>query len=273
MSDVVGGGAGGDGGDPAGSSGVSAERAAADDEDLRAAVAELALLTTVGPLEESLTRIAALAVAAVPGAEGAGLTMLEPGRRQTVVVSAPFVGQVDDIQYGLGEGPCITAAAEARTVISGSLGTDRSWPRFGPRVEALGVHSALSLPLLIGAQVVGALNIYAHPRDVFDAHAATLGEAFAVPAAVAVHNARVFMQAQRLATQFQAALNGRAVIDQAIGILISRQGSTAEEAFGALRGISQRDHAKLSVVAASIVEEAVRRARARRPRPDTPVGE
>lgn len=256
----------GGGGDPVDEvvAGVSAGQAAADDEDLRAAVTELTRLTTGGSLEESLVRIASLAVAAVPGAEGAGVTMLEPGRRQTVVVSAPFVRQVDDIQYGLGEGPCITAAHEARTVISGSLGADRSWPRFGPRVEALGVHSALSLPLMIGSEVLGALNIYAHPRDVFDAHAAALGEAFAVPAAVAVHNVGVFSRAQRLATQLQAALSSRAVVDQAIGILISRQGSTAEEAFDALRVMSQRDHVKLSVLAASVVAEATRRARARR---------
>ena len=64
------------------------------------------------------------------------------------MASAPFVVQVDAIQYGINEGPCITAAAEGRTMRSGSLSADRQWPRFGPRVGRLGVHSALSLPLV-----------------------------------------------------------------------------------------------------------------------------
>lgn len=239
---------------------LSAEQAATDDADLQAAVTELTQLTTTNTGEESLTRIASLAAAAVPGAEGAGLTMLETGQRQIVVVSAPFVQQVDDIQYSLGEGPCITAADEARTVMSGSLGTDQAWPRFGPRVEALGIHCALSVPLMVGSEVLGALNVYAHRRNVFDAHAATLGKAFAVPAAVAVHNVRVLLRAQRLAVQLRAALTSRAVIDQAIGILISRHGSTAQEASGALQAIGQRTDTKLPEVAASIVTEAAQRA-------------
>ncbi len=248
---------------------TSSAQARSDDLDLQAALTGLAELTTGGPLQESLTRVAALAALAIPGADGAGLTMLERGRQELVVVSAPFVREVDDIQYGIGQGPCITAAAEARTVLSGSLGTDRTWPQFGSRVERLGVHSALSLPLLLGQDVLGALNIYAHEREAFDQHSATLAELFAVPAAVAVHNARTLMQAQRLAAQLQTAMNTRPVIDQAIGILISRQGGSAEDAFAALRAISQTSNRKLSAVAQAIVGEAGRRAQARHTQPDS----
>jgi AmiR/NasT family two-component response regulator len=59
-------------------------------------------------------------------------------------------------------------------------------------------------------------------------------------------------------------LTNRAVIDQAIGIMMSRSGVTAEEAFARLRELSQREHAKLAVVAADIVQGAVKRARSRR---------
>jgi hypothetical protein len=85
-------------------------------------------------LEESLTRVAQFAVRAIPGAEGAGLTLLEENRSDTIVATADFVMQVDDIQYGLRQGPCISAARHRQTVISGSLGGDRRWPQFGSRV-------------------------------------------------------------------------------------------------------------------------------------------
>jgi GAF domain-containing protein len=152
---------------------------------------------------------------------------------------------------------------ERRTVRSGSLGGEKMWPRFGPRVGRMGVHSALSLPLLLPGQVVGAINVYAHDKDVFDEHAVELGELFAKPAAVAVHNAHILAQATALTRQLQTALVSRSVIDQAIGVLRSRSGGSAEDAFTQLRTISQTEHRKLAEVAQRIVDESVRRARAR----------
>jgi len=235
-----------------------------EDDDLRESLDALSHLATGQlDLKELLTRVAEFAVAAIPGADGAGLTLLEQGHADTIVASAPFVAEVDAIQYGIEEGPCITAASEGRTVRSGELSEDGQWPRFGPRVGRLGVHSVLSLPLITPSGVVGAMNVYAHPQNSFSDHAERIGELFAVPAAIAVQNAQVLSQAKRLAQQLQVALTSRAVIDQALGILMSRTGSTSEEAFDRLRDRSQADNVKLRDVAQRVVDEAVRRARAR----------
>jgi GAF domain-containing protein len=215
-------------------------------------------------LESALTRIAEFAVRAVPGADGAGLTLMERGHPDTLVASEEFVRQVDAIQYGIGEGPCISAAQQRRTVMCGSLSTDGQWPRFGPRVARLGVHSALSLPLIADGDVLGAMNIYARARDAFDERAVELGELFAVPAAISVHNAQVLAQTGRLADQLQAALTNRSTIDRALGILMSRTGCTEAEAFEKLRATSQAENRKVADVAQRLVDEAVRRARARR---------
>jgi hypothetical protein len=239
---------------------------AADDVDLRSSLDDLSrLVMDGGPagLEDLLRHVAAFAVRAIPGADGAGLTLLEADRPDTIVASAEFVVQIDSIQYGLGQGPCITAAAEGRTVVSGWLSGEKRWPRFGPRVSDLGVHSVLSLPLMGPDGALGAMNVYAHARDAFDQRSIELGELFAVPAAISVRNAQVLAQAKRLATQLQAALTSRAVIDQAIGILMSRSGCTADEAFGRLVTLSQSGNRKLSVVGQQVVDEARRRARAR----------
>lgn len=238
------------------------------DADLATSLTGLSKLSTGAfRLTELLTRVASMAVAAIPGADGAGLTLLEADHADVIVKSTEFVREIDDIQYGLGEGPCISAAATGRTMRSGSLGGDARWPRFGPRAGRLGVHSVLSLPLLTPVGVLGAMNVYAHGKDVFDARAEELGEVFAVPAAISVLNAQVLSQAQRLATQLQAALISRPMIDQAIGILRSRSGDTAAEAFTRLRMMSQTRHLKLTQVAATIVDEAAARARVRRTDP------
>jgi GAF domain-containing protein len=234
-------------------------------DDLQDSLSRLSKLATgLLPLEDSLTRVAEYAVRAIPGAEGAGLTLLEENRADTIVSTADFVARIDDIQYSLGQGPCITAATDRQTVISGSLGGDRRWPRFGSRVARLGVHSVVSLPLITDEGVLGAMNVYAHDKNAFTADAERLGELFAVPAAIAVQNAQVLAQTKRLASQLQAALSSRGVIERALGIMMSRSGGTEAEALDRLRALSQHQHEKLPVVAQSIVQEAVRRARARR---------
>lgn len=232
--------------------------------DFAASLAALSQLSASLGLESLLSLVATYAVQAIPGADGAGLTLLDRDRAVVIVKSHEFVQRIDDIQYSLNEGPCISAAGTGETMRSGSLGGDARWPRFGPRAGRLGVHSVLSLPLLVGGGVVGAMNVYAHDREAFDDEAERLGELFAVPAAITVHNAQLLARTTRLATQLQAALNTRPVIDQAIGILRSRNGIGADEAFQRLRTMSQNQHVKLSVLATSIVDEAVRRAQSRR---------
>jgi hypothetical protein len=105
------------------------------------------------------------------------------------------------------------------------------------------------------------MNVYAHARDAFDDRAEQLGRLFAVPAAIAVQNAQVLAQTQRLAAQLQSGMTNRAVIDQAIGILRSRTGESAGQAADRLRALSQRENTKMAAVADAIVREAVRRAR------------
>jgi GAF domain-containing protein len=252
----------GDRADPA-----STPSLAADAVDLRQSLTALSRLV-MGQgrpgLEAALTKIAEFAVRAVPGADGAGLTLMEHDHPDTIVASEDFVRKVDAIQYGIGEGPCISAATERRTVMCGSLSTDGQWPRFGPRVARLGVHSALSLPLIADGGVLGAMNIYARARDAFGERAVELGELFAIPAAISVHNAQVLAQTGRLADQLQAALISRSTIDRALGIVMSRTGCTEDEAFDRLRATSQAENRKVADVAQRMLDEAVRRARARR---------
>ncbi|MGI3784288.1 MAG: GAF and ANTAR domain-containing protein [Janthinobacterium lividum] len=241
----------------------SSEQVGAEEDDLASSLRGLSVLSTGQlPLKELLTRVARFAVQAIPRADGAGLTLLEHHRADTIVTTADFVAEVDAVQYGIGEGPCISAARDGVTVMSGSLGGDTRWPRFGGRIARMGVHSALSLPLITADGVVGAMNIYAHDKHVFDARAAELGELFAVPAAVAVQNARVLADTQRLAERLQGALDERMVVERAVGIVMSRSGVDEAEALSRLTKLSQHEHVKLVQIARALVDEAVRRARA-----------
>lgn len=242
---------------------------AVQDGDLTAALAALSRLSSANlSLVDVLTRVAKFAVGAIPGADGAGVTLIQADRADTIVASEQFVGEVDDIQCALGEGPSISAVALGEPLRSGSIGGDTRWPKFGAKVGRLGVHSVLSLPLTTPDGVLGAMNVYARAKGAFDERAEELGQVFAIPAAIAVQNAQLLSQAQHLAANLQAAMTSRAVIDQAIGILRSRDGGSAGQAFDRLRELSQRERTRLAVVATAVVDEAVRRAEARRSRSD-----
>ncbi|WP_375483498.1 GAF and ANTAR domain-containing protein [uncultured Jatrophihabitans sp.] len=254
--------------------GLTAAQSDADEQDVFFAVQGLTtLVSQVDDLEVVLTQIAELAASAAPGADGAGVTLMQAGSATPKVVAwavtDPIVREIDRLQYDIcHEGPCLTAMQSRRSQVSGSLGSDERWRRFGGRVARLQVHSALALPLIVLGDVVGALNIYARTRDAFTAHSVRLAERFAQSAAVSVGNIQLLHAAHTRATQLQTALSSRALIDQAIGIVRSRTGGSEREAFDRLRQTSQAENVKLSVVAERIVDEAVRRAHARHSRPD-----
>ena len=248
---------------------LSSAQREADQVDLQAALRGVAgLVAGARAVSELLDEMAAFATHAIPGADGASVAILSAAHVaqtfQTCAATAEFVGEIDAVQYReLREGPCITCMQTGRVTVSGSLGGDSRWPHFGGRVARMGVHSALSLPLIAGGDVLGSINAYAHSRDAFGEHAVMLGSQFAGPAAVSVHNAQLLASARERSEYLQRALANRAVIDQAIGIIRSRTGASAEDAIERLKRMSQAENIKLAVLAERLVEEAVRRAKAR----------
>lgn len=241
----------------------------ADEDDLRAGLTGLSgIAMGASTVSELLAQVAEFAAHAIPGVEGAAVTVAHPSwaqlRIQAWAVTAEFVREVDILQYEVHqEGPCITAMRTRRPCVSGSIGDDTRWPRFGPAVARSGVNSALSLPLMLGEQVIGAINAYAYGLDAFAEHAVAVGAQFAGPAAVWVYNARLLLEARYHAEQLQRALSSRSVVDQAIGIVRSRSGASAQEALDRLVKLSQSEHVEPRVIAEQLVDDSVRRARAR----------
>jgi GAF domain-containing protein len=249
---------------------LSSAQKDADEIDLLTGLRGLAGL--IGGARDALElqcQVAEFAAEAIPGVDGSGVSLINEGKGlpvpQTASATAGFVHEIDSFQYSeLGEGPCITCIETQRPTVSGSLGSDSRWPRFGGRVARMGVHSALSLPLMVDDHLIGVLNCYARSHDAFGEHAVQLGTQFAEPAAVSIYNAELLAGARARADKLQEALDNRAVIDQAIGIIRSRTGGSADEAFQRLAQISQKQNVKLQTVAERLVDEAARRATLRR---------
>ena len=242
----------------------------ADEADLSAGLRGLSeIVTRAEGVIDLLADVAEFAAQAIPGADGASVALMDPrggiSSVRTFAATALLVREIDMVQYDeLKEGPCITCMESHRPTVSGSLGSDTRWPHFGGRVARMRMHSALALPLIVGKEVIGSINAYAKDRDAFGEHAVRLGSQFAKSAAVSVYNAQLLAEAHERTMRLQRALDSRSVIDQAIGIIRSRSGDGASEAFERLTQLSQSENVKLYTVAERLVDEAARRARARR---------
>jgi ANTAR domain len=115
---------------------------------------------------------------------------------------------------------------------------------------------AVAVPVGMAERVIGAVVIRAagsrriDDADVLDAERAVADWA------PTIDNAIAFAAAEARAKNLEIALRGRAVIEQAKGILMERERCGADQAFAVLRDRSQRGDLKLAAVAAQIVADA-----------------
>ncbi len=211
------------------------------------------LLDEIG-LEEILELVAGTALALLPGAAGAGVSLFEQGRPRVAGVSARWVQAVDEAQFGLQEGPCVSALEEGTWRASENLDEESRWPRFASEAKAQGVLAALAVPLLARAARLGVLNVYSNSRNAFDDGAIEVAERLADRASVLIANAQLLAASRRLADELEQALASRATVDMAKGMLMARLGVDPDGAFDALRDLSQRRHVKLRELASELVK-------------------
>jgi len=135
------------------------------------------------------------------------------------------------------------------------------WPEFRRAAADHGIHSTLSLPLVVDKAGVGAMNLYAsHPQAFGDADR-DIATLFASQASIVLANAEAYWDARELSAGLGEAMKHRAVIEQAKGILMGAEGCEEEEAFQLLVRASQRENVKLRDVACRLVEDTVARGR------------
>jgi GAF domain-containing protein len=148
-------------------------------------------------MEATLERVARLACRTIGDCDVAGITLVEDGRSTTAACTDEVALSVDTAQYDSGEGPSLEAFREGSVVRSERLGEDPHWPAFTGTALAHGIRSSLSLPLVVGGECLGVLNLYSRREKGYSCDDAETGLLFAAQAAVAVANAKVYWSARR----------------------------------------------------------------------------
>ncbi len=123
------------------------------------------ILTAIGTsMEEARSPSGLCSVAAeIVGVTGAGIMLMSGELPQGSLCSTDEVSNlIEELQYTLGEGPCMDAYREDSVVLEPDLAnpTARRWPAFAPRASQAGARSVFAFPLRDGAARLGALNLY-----------------------------------------------------------------------------------------------------------------
>jgi GAF domain-containing protein len=226
-------------------------------DDVAASIVEMqALLLGTETIQEFLAELAALAVLTVGDGLSCGITLQTNGRPPTVASTDVLAAQVDEVQYGLDQGPCLHALRTGTLVSIEDLASDQRWAAYAATALQHGVRSSLSLPLSSGSTTIGAFNLYSQVTGFFGQAATRRAKRFAYNASGALSIAVRLADHVALTDQLRASLDSRAVIDQAIGVLMGQRRITAVDAFAILRTTSQNRNIKLRAFAAQIVEGA-----------------
>jgi GAF domain-containing protein len=227
---------------------------AEDLDELTAAMAGLTTTLEAEPAEvEILGAVCAEAVRAVPGADMASITAIRDGAPETAAFTDERAVDIDRVQYAAGEGPCLLAA-ETGEIVRVPLGTaGRKWPEFTEYARRLGVGSYLAAPLRVDGTLSGALNLFGYGDHGFAETDSRLLQLYTTIVSFGLRTTRRYHRARQRAADLETAMNSRAVIEQAKGILMAAHRISADDAMKRLVAESQHTNVKLRDVATRFV--------------------
>jgi GAF domain-containing protein len=222
--------------------------------DLTTAYVELQRVLIQSPdTAKLLDRIAVLASAVTSPASACGITLRREGEVSTVAFSGPLAKRSDEIQYATGQGPCLHSMRSGDVVHIAHLESDTRWPAYQLEALAIGVRSSVSIPLVVDEKPVGTLNIYTDSGTDFSETDISNVKAFADQASASLTLMFRHSEQLELEEQLRNALSTRAVIDQALGIIMAQQRCNSTEAFAVLRKASQDRNVKVAEIAAELI--------------------
>jgi hypothetical protein len=206
------------------------------------------LASTLSPvdLDQTLRRITAAAVEALPDVDYASITVRHAdGSLETVAPTDDSLCELDGVQYELQEGPCFEAACHTSYISSPDIANDDRFPRYSSHALAAGVLSQAGIRLFDAPTSQAALNLYSRRMGAF-----TDFESLA--ALFTRQSAQVIEYAEEIQHLNEAART-RDLVGRAVGIAMERYGLSDHRAFALLTRLSKHHGVALPVVAQAVL--------------------
>ena len=199
--------------------------------------------------------------AEITSMNGAGVMLMSDDVPQgSVCTSNPVSDLIEQVQYTLGEGPCIDAYNQDRPVLEPDLArpTRARWLAFSQPVLEAGVRAVFGFPLRVGAVRFGALNLYRDQPGPLsdDQHADAL--VLADIAAEVILMLQAGAPSGVLAAELEAGSDFHHVVHQATGMIAAQLDVKVAEALVRLRAHAFANDRPLAEVAADVVARRLR---------------
>ena len=213
------------------------------------------LLRTQRTLPARLEAVVAILKRTVPACHAAGITLLVEGAPTTSAVTDRLAVEIDLVQYQTGEGPCLAAISDSNIIRMDVMGGDARFAHFAPGSLALDINSVLSIPLTVRGRTVGALNVYSHLANAFDAKTEEVVQPMADYAADAISTSPLYAYTLDMVDGLVETLEDQAIIAQATGVIMATEQRTTEEAFDRLRELAMASGESMRTVADWLLAE------------------
>ena len=187
---------------------------------------------------------------------GAGVMLMSGDIPRGSLCTTDEVSQlIEELQYTLGEGPCVDAYQQDKVVAEPDLAdpVTRRWPAFTPPALPAGVRAVFGFPLRVGTVHLGALNSY---RDL---PGPLTGDQHADALVVADVAARWVLEAQAgappgaVADELEAGADFHFAVHNAAGIVSVQEGISVTEALVRLRAYAFSSDRLLAEVARDVI--------------------
>jgi hypothetical protein len=212
-----------------------------------------ALLSLAAATEErSLSQLTLLAASQVAGCAAANVTVWRDGELTSQAASHPEPSRLVAVQVTAGRGPLIDAVAGGEAVICADTLTETRWPEFSSAALRMGIRSSVSLSYR--GQVVVVLTLLGLRPRALDPERLQLAELLVAYGGALVGAVADYGDTRRVADQLRDAASSRAVVDQAMGILMHALGCSADEALERMREVSQRSNLRATEVAQRVID-------------------
>ena len=203
----------------------------------------------------SLQRLCRAAVRVLP-ATGAGVSVMSAeGVPVTTAASDPTASLIEELQFTVGEGPCLDAFFSRRPVLTPDLvaaGRNR-WPGYAPAAHGKGVGAVFAFTLQVGAARLGVMDIYRRQPGVLSPQSLNQALTFAEVAVEILLDAQERAVGDAAAPTLDDALSTGFELYQAQGMVMFQLGVTLSEAMSRVRAHAFSNDRRLGDVAADIV--------------------
>lgn len=185
----------------------------------------------------------------------AGIVLADAhGVLHVVASTSERASEVEEVQLGQSEGPCLQSFQTGETVEIADITAEQArWPTFTGVAEARGFLADHAVPLRLRGQTLGVMNLFSSERGALSNRDAALVQAMADVATISIVQKQTLQHQVELSGQLQYALDSRVLIEQAKGVIAQQHGVPIDQAFVLLRSFARKNQVRLHDVADRIV--------------------